>query len=292
MGSTRQSGQPEGYHPETWDPARQEPDKQAPHVKQAANVVELLEYFARRGEPATLAEIADALGWPRSSTFNIVGTLVEKGYFYEPRLRGGYYPSPRWKTVVGQIATSDPLPDVLRDMVDEIGDRIDETTALAAASGRYAIFLHVRESRQPVRYFAEIGTRAPIHAGSVGRALISQMDQKERENLYRRLVFRAATPFTPMSVAEVEAHMHDATLRGYHQSQSESVLDLSGVSFPIPFGVKRYAVVMSGPSSRCFERRPEIARIMAASIRRAGIAVPDLDRLAAEMAARNAPPTP
>src|SRR5690606_23050608 len=89
------------------------------HVRQAANVVELLEFFAGRGEPATLAEIADALEWPRSSTFNIVGTLVEKGYFYEPRLRGGYFPSPRWQAVVQQIAESDPLPDPLLRLADE-----------------------------------------------------------------------------------------------------------------------------------------------------------------------------
>ena len=46
-------------------------------VKQAANVLELMEYFARRRRPATLAEIADDLGWPRSSTFNLVGTIAE-----------------------------------------------------------------------------------------------------------------------------------------------------------------------------------------------------------------------
>lgn len=292
MESTRRTGQMEGFTPDPLDSASQKPGKQAPQVKQAANVVELLEYFGRSGEPATLAEISDALGWPRSSTFNIVGTLVEAGYLYEPRLRGSYYPSPRWKTVVGDISAKDQLPDVLCDMVDDIGDRIGETTALAAASGRYAILLHVRESRQPIRYFAKVGTRAPIHATSVGRALIEQMDKKERENLYRRIEFRAVSPYTPMSVAEIEKRLREAALRGYHQSQSESVLDLAGVSFPIPFGARRYAVVMSGPSSRCLDRRPEIARIMANSIRRAGFAVPDLDRLAAEAAARETPEPP
>ena len=69
-------------------------------VRRAANVIELLEFFAERGGPATLAEIADGLGWPRSSTFNLVGTLLDRGYLYEPSLRGSYYPSPRWSRVV------------------------------------------------------------------------------------------------------------------------------------------------------------------------------------------------
>ncbi|HVK81017.1 MAG TPA: helix-turn-helix domain-containing protein, partial [Verrucomicrobiae bacterium] len=61
-------------------------------VRQAANVLDLLDYFARRLKPATLAEIADEVGWPRSSTFNLVTTLADKGFLYEPRAREGYYP--------------------------------------------------------------------------------------------------------------------------------------------------------------------------------------------------------
>ena len=59
-------------------------------VKQAANVLDLLEFFARVRRPATLSEIAQEFGWPRSSTFNIVGTLVERGFLYtSPSRRAG-----------------------------------------------------------------------------------------------------------------------------------------------------------------------------------------------------------
>lgn len=241
-------------------------------VKQAANVIELLEFFADRSAPATLAEVADGMEWPRSSTFNLVGTLLEKGYLYEPGQRGAFYPSLRWNAVADRLGRSDGLPDVLRDMVDEIGRRTDETTALGAASGRFVMFLHVHESRQPIRYFAEVGTRAPIHATSAGRALIAQMEPKEREALYRRIVFKPLTAHTPMSVARIESDLRDALARGYHQSHSEEIEDLVGVSFPVPWGERRFSVVTAGPVSRCLERRPEIARIMAESMRRRGLA--------------------
>lgn len=243
------------------------------HVKQAANVVELLEFFAERGEPATLAEIADALNWPRSSTFNIVGTLVEKGYFYEPRLRGGYFPSPRWQSVVQLIGERDPLPAPLLDLVDTIAERTGETTAIGCASGLSAVFLYVRESRQPIRYFAEVGTRVPIHASSAGRALLSLMSPKERETLYRKLVFERYSDNTPMGIEQIEAELRAVADRGYHQSNSEFIPDLAGVSFPLPVEGKRLSIVAAGPVSRCLERRPEIARIMANAIAELGVAV-------------------
>lgn len=244
------------------------------HVRQAANVVELLEFFARHGKPATLSGIADALGWPRSSTFNIVGTLVEKGYLYEPSARGRYFPSPRWQAVIQAIAEQDPLPAALTELVDEIAARTGETTAVGCASGISVIFLHVRESRQPIRYFAEVGTRVPIHASSAGRAILAQMTARDREALYRKLAFEKYSDTTPMSIEEIEGELRAAAQRGYHQSNSEFIADLAGVSFPIALEARRLSIVVAGPTSRCLERRPEIARLMAKAIRASGFASP------------------
>src|SRR5690349_7987126 len=115
-------------------------------VRQAANVLELMEYFARRKRPATMAEISDDLGWPRSSTFNLVGTIAEKGWLYEPRTRGGYYPSPRWLTLARMVADAEPLPEPVHALVARIAEETGETTAVGALAGTSAIFMAVVES--------------------------------------------------------------------------------------------------------------------------------------------------
>lgn len=188
--------------------------------------------------------------------------------------RGGDYPSPRWQSVVHTITESDPLPDALRDLADEIAARTGETTAVGSASGLPVIFLYVRESNQPIRYFAEVGTRVPIHASSAGRAILAQMAPREREPLYRKLVFEKYSDTTPMSIDGIESELRAAAQRGYHQSNSEYIPDLAGVSFPISVGAKRLSIVMAGPVSRCLDRRPDIARIMAESIGRSVFAEP------------------
>src|SRR5206468_4502179 len=102
------------------------------YVRQAAKVLELLEYFARRRKPATIAEIADELGWPRSSTFNIVWTLADKGFLLEPRLRGGYYPTPRWLALSQEVSHAAPLPIELTELADQLASETGETTAISA----------------------------------------------------------------------------------------------------------------------------------------------------------------
>lgn len=237
-------------------------------VKQAAHVLELMEYFAQRKRPSTLAQIADDLNWPRSSTFNIVGTLADRGYLYEPKARAGYYPSPRWLVVAQAVGEAEPLPDDVLDLVAHVARQTGETTAVGSAAGTSVIFLHVAESDHPIRYSAQVGTLVPIHASSAGRAILAQFPIEERRALYKRIKFQPFSRTTPVTPAAVESELRAAAQRGYHQSNSEYIADLAGVSFPLCVGSRRLSLVVAGPVSRCLERRPQTAKIIKAAMKR------------------------
>ncbi|MBJ7498303.1 MAG: IclR family transcriptional regulator [Sphingopyxis sp.] len=237
-------------------------------VRQAANALEILEYFAKRLRPATAAEIAEDLGWPRSSTFKLVATLASKGYLYEPRGRGGYYPSPRWLVLAEAVTRAEPLPEKFHRLARDLVAATGETVAISAPAGTQATFVDVVESAQPVRYFAKVGDRVPIHATSAGRALLAQMPREERERLYRKVDFVRYSPTTPASAAEVEARLDEAEAMGWHQSNTEYTPDLAGIALPLPGGDRLLSVVIVGPVSRCLERRPEMAAIAAKHLSR------------------------
>lgn len=242
-------------------------------VRQAANVLELMEYFARRKRPATLSEISDDLGWPRSSTFNLIGTIAEKGWLYEPRARNGYYPSPRWLTLARTVADAQPLPEALHAMVTEIADATGETTAIAALAGTSALFLDVVESTHSVRYFAQTGDRVPVHASAAGRAILAQLSLEERRAVYRKISFEAYSPTTPISAEAIEDELAQAAQRGYQQSSAEYIPDLAGVAVALPLPHRQLSLVVAGPTSRCLTRRPEIAALIQRKLQQFGPAL-------------------
>jgi IclR family acetate operon transcriptional repressor len=231
-------------------------------VRQAANTLQILEYFAERLRPATAAEIADDLGWPRSSTFKLVGTLAALGYLYEPQGRGGHYPSPRWLELAEKVAHADPLPPELQRLVRDVAAETGETVAVSGPAGPFAMFVMVQESRQPVRYSAAVGDRVPIHASSAGRALLAQMSTEERQTLYRKIDFTSWSSTTPTTPARIEADLNEAERRGYHQSNAEYTPDLAGVAVPLPLAARRLSIVVVGPVSRCLDRRAELGAIL------------------------------
>jgi IclR family transcriptional regulator, acetate operon repressor len=237
-------------------------------VRQAANVLDLLEFFVRRRQPATLSEIADSLGLPRSSTFNLIQTLVDRGYLYEPRPRSGYYPSPRWLSLAQHVAAAEPLPEFAPALVGALSAETGETAAIGAPAGINAIFVDVHESPAVVRYFAQVGHRLPIHATSTGRALLAQYTREERFALYRRVEFRQWSPTTPLSVDAVEAELQHAAERGYHQSLADFSPDLAGVALPLPVGDRRLSVVVAGPMFRMLDRLAPVAEVIRRAVKR------------------------
>ena len=228
-------------------------------VHQAAKILDLLEYFARTQKPATLAQLSQDLGWPRSSTFSLLQALAERGFLYEPRARAGYYPSPRWLALTQQVANAEPLPEILHMLVRELSQETGETVAVGGPAGTSAIFLAVHESQASIRYFAQVGHRLPIHASATGRAILGQYSREERMALYRRIEFRQHSPSTPVSIEQVEAELRHAAERGWHQSFGDFSPDLVGVGVPLPLGERRLSLVVAGPSFRLRDRIAETA---------------------------------
>lgn len=235
-------------------------------VKQAENVLSILEFFAERQSPATVAELVAHFGWPRSSAFNIVATLAERGYLYEPRARGAYYPTPRWLSLAQAITMAEPVPDALIRVMDRLVEETGETVWIAGASGLHVVVLDVRESPQLIRYAAQVGTRLPIHVTGTGQALLSRMSAAEREGLLRRVRYRAYTANSPTDAATVLAQIDEALARGWFMSASAYSSDLGGVSLPVEVGGRVYAVTVAGPEGRVLPKMPAIGAMIAAAI--------------------------
>jgi IclR family transcriptional regulator, acetate operon repressor len=235
-------------------------------VRQAANVLDILEYFARTKKPATLAELSEHFGWPRSSTFNLITTLSEKGYLYEPRPRAGYYPTLRWSAMARAAAEVEPLPSWTHALVADLSAQTGETSAIAAPAGTIAIFIDVVESSAPIRYFAQIGHRVPIHATSSGRALLLQYTADERDFIYRKIEFRQYGAGTLISINAVEAELRASLERGYCQNIDGFSRDLAGVAVPLPIGSRRLSVVVAGPEFRLGSKTADIANLLKSAI--------------------------
>jgi len=231
-------------------------------VRQVVNALELLEFFAEHGRAASLAEISRHFEWPRSSTFNLVGTLVNRGYLYEPRAREGYYPTPTLLCLAQKIERSAPIPPELEDLLAALRRRTHETAVIAAISGMNVVFIATAESQLPVRYAAPVGKIVPLHATATGRVLLSQLPETQRMSILRRAQFERYTPHTLMSVDAVEREIALSLQRGYFEGAGEFTPDLGGIAIPLKYETRHMALLVGGPVARITAVKEEIITIM------------------------------
>ncbi|RRH74232.1 IclR family transcriptional regulator [Falsigemmobacter faecalis] len=231
-------------------------------VKQVLNMLDLLEFFAERGKPASLAEVSAAFDWPRSSAFNLLTTLSSRGYLYEPEAKGRFYPTPRWLTMAQAITAAEPLPEQLLRLARDLASRTGETICLGSASGQKVVFLEVIPSAQRVRYAAEVGQRVPLHATASGHAILSQWSASQRDAFLRRVSFERYGAGTPMSLEAVESQMNAGLMRGWFRSASNYSVDLGGVALPVLIAGRIYSVTVAGPLNRITGEMSAIAREM------------------------------
>lgn len=211
-------------------------------VKQIEHLFQLLELFLREQRPLSVAEMVQALGWPRSSTYHLVATLSDLGYLAKPQGRGRYFPSRQWLELGRRLAEAEPLPQRVRELLTALAGETGETIALAALEGPEVVLREVVESRAGVRYSARSGERVPLAGTAAGKALLAQCTASERRTLLAPLASRQAETLT----AEIEAEAR----RGYFVNLGRYLPDLAGVAVPFPWRGRRLALVLGGPLSR------------------------------------------
>lgn len=237
-------------------------------VRQVENVLDLLEFFAERGKAASLADVSEHFGWPRSSTYNLLSTLSNRGYLYEPSGRGRFYPTPRWQLISQRISGAEPVPDDLLKLARSLRDETQETVCVGAAAGLSLVFLEVADSPARIRYATESGYRVPIHSTASGLAVLSQWNPSQRASLLRKVEFERYGPGSPMSVDAVEDRIRIGLHRGWFKSASSYSVDLGGVAIPMILSDRIYAVTVAGPLNRVEDIMPEIAEKMHAAVKR------------------------
>ncbi|MFV8816988.1 IclR family transcriptional regulator [Haliea sp. E17] len=236
-------------------------------VKQIANLFRLMEYFAEVGRPLSVREIVEAMGWPRSSVFNIVATMVDEGYLYQPAARGGYYPTTRWMDLARVVADSQPLPPSLHELLEDLAHATGETACLAAAEGSSVVFLDVVESSADIRFIANIGQRLPIHVASAGKAILAQYSPEELRAILGRIDYQHYEEQSFMSAEEVQADLQAQAAQGWYLNLGMFAPGVAGIAVPFAYGGRRYSIALGGPVTRIEGRADVLGKLLRERVR-------------------------
>jgi DNA-binding IclR family transcriptional regulator len=203
-------------------------------VKSAARTVALLELLAGRGEqPSRLDQLAEELGVPRSSMYQLLRTLIDCGWVRTDATGSLYGIGIRALLTGTSYLDGDRRIRVVRPYLDEASDALGETIHMARLDGPDVVYLATRESHEYLRTISRVGRRVPAHAGGLGKALLAELRDDELPLPEGPLT--ALTENTHTTRASLHADLARIRARGYSIDREETVTGIAGFGFALRY---------------------------------------------------------
>lgn len=188
--------------------------------------VDFFEVFAEQRKPLSLTELMKLLDIPLSSCHDVVHALEERGYLYEVKLRGGYYPTARLYNIGKAIVESDPVATRALPVLDRLSSLLNASALLAKVEDLRATYLAVSLPADPLRFTVSVGSNVRnLYATSAGKALLASLPPAEQKKVISELTLTPLTRSTITSKAKLLKEIQEGEARGYFVNREESIED-------------------------------------------------------------------
>ena len=211
------------------------------------------------GEGMSLTELAEASGQAPATVYRVLSTFEAQGMVEVQAATqlslasGGNRSASAVRSSVAP-ASSSRRATVMRELMSATG----ETANLAIADGGQVVFISkVETSASPIRAFFRPGTRGPIHASGIGKALLAFQPPEAIARIVREQGLAAFTAQTITDPAQLAEELVAIRVRGWAVDDEERTEGMRCVAAPIfnEFREATAGVSVSGPIGRMARSR-------------------------------------
>jgi IclR family transcriptional regulator, acetate operon repressor len=198
------------------------------------------------------SELAEAAGQAPATVYRALQTFAAHGIVEQAPGSQVWSVGPEAFRIGSAFLARTSLVEQARGAMRELMEATGETANLAIADGAEVVFLSQVETQEPIRAFFRLGSRGPIHASGIGKALLAFPPEARLERLLRGGALAAFTHRTIVEPARLRAELAATRARGWALDDEERAEGMRCVAAPI-FNEHREAVAgvsISGPAAR------------------------------------------
>lgn len=220
-------------------------------VQVISKMLRILEAIHASPSGLGLKPICDITGVHKSTAHRFLKHLQHEGYLLRTET-GAYLIGPKLSQMGARANPQATLQAVARPILWELWKATHETVNLAVLDHGSVLYIEVIESPHEFRLASRIGTRRPLHATALGKALAAFMPEEEREEVLNPLRFQLLTPQTISNLLQFRNELSKVRRTGYAVDDEEATLGARCVSAPVlsSDGHGVAAVSVSGPITR------------------------------------------
>ena len=213
-------------------------------IHSVAKAIRLLDLLTAAGQPASLTELYQKTGWPKSTIHGLLSTMRESGLI-EQTPNGRYWLGIRLFEYGCAVSNSWDIGAIARPHMQNICTELGESVFLSVFDRAAVVTLAEEESRASLRVVSEVGARLPVHCTSQGKLFLANSSPGRvppHPHAHRAQGLHAPTR-SPRRSSSPPSSPASAS-RGYAVENGEYKIGLRSVSAPIHdvTGEVRYAI--------------------------------------------------
>lgn len=231
-------------------------------IKSADRVLDILEMFSNGRNSVTVMDVARALNVPQSSTSELLGSLVRRGYLTRKRGERSFRPTSRvallgaW--VHPQLYRSGSLPTLMDQLHEETG----LTVTLCSLFGVSLKHIHVvGDLPDPLACGAD---QRLLHS-PFGHVILSTM-YRENLRLVAHRVNAESTLEDQVRFADLDRKVEEVSRQRYAIGEIEPGYSGLAVLLPQSVGEEQLSLGLIGASEEIEDRRDELLRAVRQAI--------------------------
>lgn len=205
-------------------------------VQSLGKALGILNYLAEIQNPqgkATLAEISAALDLGKSNAHRLIDTLTEFNYIERCDNPVSYRLGWAAYRLGNSVSKSHTITSADFSILDSLCHEISETLTVGVRSGNHVLIIYRALPASSLRVQVETGNLEPLHATSMGKMLLSELQETEIIELLSKSSMPSFTENTITDTGDYINVLRHVQKCGYAYEHEEYEMGLNCIAYPI-----------------------------------------------------------
>ncbi|MEO5597188.1 MAG: helix-turn-helix domain-containing protein [Novosphingobium sp.] len=232
-------------------------------IKSADRVLEIFEMFSEERQSVTVMDVARTLNVPQSSTSELLGSLVRRGYLCRDRSVRTFRPTARVALLGAWVQPQLFRHGRLLSMMDSLQEETGEAIVLASMIGLELKHVHVVGDSLPDTLTS--GTEHHLLHSPFGVALLSVMYRENVRKLVHRLNAESDASLH-VRYSDLEATLNRASRQGYQVGDLADGRAAVAMLLPQRMDEEQLVIGIAGPAERINARCEQLVQTLRGAI--------------------------
>ena len=207
----------------------------------------IMRCLAQANTPLSLKDISGRTGYPKSTAYRVLSSLRLHNAIVQDN--DGKY---RLGAVLFELGNAVErqwnIKQIAKPYLQQISNQVSESVSVAMLDGDSVLILDSEAAFNQISVMVDVGTRFPLHACALGKAILAYLPKEEAMSALARTGMPMYTPHTIADLGAMRRELESVRERGYAIENGEMRIGMRSAAAPIfdISGAVTYAIAMTG----------------------------------------------